>query len=289
MRVPTTATTSILLSLLIACGGDDTPPPLGTGPGSSSPDGGGPGGPQSDAGIDQPDAAINTDGPDITLLTPVEPATGDFSSGAILTTARFTARCSAVANASTGDRVDATSVRISASSSSGIFEAPGIPTGVANEFTADLVVSDFDNGPLNVRCTASDLAEEPRENSDAIDTFLDLGPNVQVLTPLANTSYANQTDVVFTVSAAPVAPGDSLAEPDLGAVEVFIAGGVVSGFANENGTFTGTIVFDDPAFDPSLEGSQTLTIHAPNQRTNAPTRPSLGSQIPSSTLTTRAP
>ena len=266
--VRTTTTISILLSLLLlGCGEGDPPGPGGGGGGTNNPDGGETG-PQIDGGIDLPDAAMNAEGPLVTLLTPSQPAMGDFSSDAILTSGRFTARCEAATNPSTGDRVDTTTVRISASSASGTFEADGLPTGVANEFAADLVINDFSNGPVNIRCTASDLAEEPRENSDSTDTFLDLGPVIQVLTPIANTSYANQTDVVFTVSDAPVAAGDTLAAVDLANVEVAIAGGTITGFQNVAGTFTGTIVFDDPAFDPSLEGSQTLTVRAPNQRTS---------------------
>lgn len=271
MARTTKTTISILLSLLLlACGGDDPPGPGGGG--GNRPDGGDGGGSTPDGGgPDLPDAAMNAEGPVITLVTPTQPAMNDFSSEAILTSGRFTALCRAATNPSTGDRVDATTVRISASSASGTFETNGLPTGVANEFAADLVISDFANGAVNIRCTASDLAEEPRENSDAIDTFLDLGPEIQVLTPIANTSYANQTDVVFTVTESPVSAADTLATPDFANVEVAIAGGNITGFQNVAGTFTGTIVFDDPAFDPSLEGSQTLTVRAGNLRTSEAT------------------
>lgn len=223
-----------------------------------------------DAGEVLPDAAMNAAGPIITVLSPTAPTVGDYTSGAILTTDRFTALCKAETNPTTGDQVDAATVRISATGSGTAYEAPAIPTGVANEFQADIVVSNFANGALEVRCSASDTAATPRENSQSIGTFLDQGPVIAILSPAAGTSFANQTDLMFTVTESAVAADDALATPDFANVQLQVSGTTITGITDNSGTFTGTIVFDDPIFPLSLDGQQTLTVHAPNLRTATP-------------------
>jgi hypothetical protein len=231
--------------------------------------------PTPDAMPPPPDAPMNNEGPAVTVIAPTAPAPGDYSSDAIVTDRRFTARCLVEGNPNTGDPVDPTSVRLSAIGETMSVEAAAQPTGAVNEYGADLNVGQFGNGLLMVRCTAADTAS--RTNSDEIQTYLDLGPRVDVFAPVDGSSYASQMDVVFKVTAAPVAMGDTGGAPDLDAVEVLVGGTVVGGFTHDaTGLFQGTIEFDDPAFPAPLDGLQTLTIRVPNMRSPDPVVRSVG-------------
>lgn len=229
----------------------------------------------SDAGatdaIPAVDAPMNSEGPEVTMLAPSAPAPGDLSSDAVVTSRRITARCRVEPNASTGDLVDPTSVRISAIAAGSAVEAVAQPGGEPSVYSADLTLSEFPNGSLTARCTAADTAAEPRTNSDEIATFLDLGPRIDVFSPMSGSSYARQVDVVFKVTGAPVAAGDTGATPDLVGVEVLVGGTVVGGFTSDaTGLFQGTIEFDDAVFPAPLDGLQTLTVRAPNTRSPDP-------------------
>lgn len=226
--------------------------------------------PRPDAGQILADAAMNSEGPVVEVLSPTAPATGDYSSGAIVTERRFAARCRAETNSGTGDKVDSTSVRMSATVGGASFEAVALPTSTPGEYEADMVVDGFPNGALSVRCTASDISANARENSEAISSFLDLGPTITILTPIADTSYANQADVAFTVEAAPVNSDDTFGTPDFANIVLQVSGVSVP-VTNDNGLFSATIVFDDPMFDPVLDQEQTISVLAPNTRTTTAT------------------
>lgn len=259
-----------LSGLLIACGddGDERRPP----PGGNA-DGGADAGPQPDGGsiadaMPGGDAPVDAEGPVVEVLSPTAPAAGDFSSDAIVTTATLAIDCSVTANPISGDAIDGSSVVVGVEADGEIREVSAVPRG-AGVFRGSVSLADLPNGPLTVRCSAADTSPEMLANSDSVATFLDLGPRVQLLAPVADTSYANQADIAFVVSAAPVAAGDTGAMPDLDAVEVRIAGQVVTDVTQQDGTFTATLDFDG-AFNPALDGPQTLTVYAPNMRAPEP-------------------
>lgn len=221
------------------------------------------------------DAPMDMEGPRVEVLSPDAPPAANFSSEEIVVSDRFTVRCKVTNNPETPDGVDASSVRVSVFGVGGVSqETFAQPTTVQDEFAASISVADFPNGALAVRCTASDLAVTPRTNSDEIQTFLDLGPQVLVFSPVTNSSFANAVELVFRVSAAPVAAGDTGATPNFAGIGASIAGVNVTGDLVENpigsGVYRATLNFEDARFVPSLDGPQTFTITAPNTRTSTP-------------------
>ncbi len=257
---------SILSVAFLGCSESDRPPP-----GKSNIDGGfNPvvdAGNAPDSGLDLPDAAMNSQGPLVTVLSPMAATSADLSANAIVTTDRITVLCSAATNPATGDSVDASTVRFSITGGNSLLELPATPTGAADQYQASISLGEFPNGELSIVCTAADSSGEARGNSDIVKTYLDLGPQVDVLSPLANTSLANQTDIVFSVQGSPVVPsGDTAADPVLANAEVSIAGVVIPKVSEVNGTFTVTVDFNGPLFTPSLVGQQTLRVTAPNMR-----------------------
>jgi len=264
--------------LLGACGGNSRPDNTyadgGPRPDASMlPDGGGAG---TDAmGTDAaplPDAPMNSSGPTVDVLVPATTPAGSFSSDDMVTSDRVTVRCKVAGNSSTGDGVDVSSISIQVLGAAGeSVSAAAQPTTAQDEYQASVSLDGFTNGALAVRCSASDLADPPRTNSAENDTYLDLGPEILVFSPVANASIANAVDIIVRVSAAPVASGDTGAAPDKATVTASIAGVDLSGDLTEDpagsSVFRTTVSFDDPRFNPSLDGTQTLTVTAANTRT----------------------
>jgi hypothetical protein len=243
------------------CGGDDPglPPGGGGGDAGPEPDGGGGG---------TPDASVDPDGPSVAIVSPTAPGAGDYSSDAILVDGRVTATCRVTRNESTGDPVDSASVVLSAAGEGGATaEVAGTPNGTADEWSGTLDLGGFPNGQVTVTCSASDLADPPRTNSDQVATFLDLGPDIAVLSPAEGAAYGSQVDISFQVSEAPVADGDDGAAIDevsarVGAVELELT-------PTGGGSYFTTLVFDDDAFVPPLDGPVAVTITASNSRSPA--------------------
>jgi hypothetical protein len=249
-------------ALTAACGGDDHNDPLDSIDGGPETDSG----PDVDGGGALTDGPINSDGPTIQVLTPDEPAAGEYGADDIVIDARFTATCRVVANDDTGDPVDSSSVTLTAIAGGETYQVAAVPSGVTNTYEATLDVSEFPNGALAVRCTASDLASDPRTNSDEVATFLDLGPSVSILSPTAGASYGSQVDLSFVALPDPVAADDDLA--DVEDVTVRVGGTVIAATPTGGGSYFATIAFDDDAFDPSLDGDVAIVIEAENGRTS---------------------
>lgn len=245
--------------LVTACGGDDDHNPL---PNYDS-------GPEVDADpdedIDAGDDPGDPDGPTVELLSPDAPAAGDYSAGAIVVDDRFTATCRVTRNSVTNEPVDPTSVRLTATVGNDTFEVDALPNGNADEYEGTLDVTGFANGALDVSCTASDTAAEPRSNSDDVDTFLDLGPSIDIFSPNEDATYGQQVDLSFSVTAQPVAADDDGA--DVEDVVVRVNGVLVTATPTGGGTYFVTVVFDDDDFVPSLDGEVVVTIEGSNSRT----------------------
>jgi hypothetical protein len=253
------------LALVVGCG-DDGGNPVFEGPdGGPIPDAG----PIVDASPVTPDAAVvDPDGPVVAIVSPTAPAANDFSSEAIVTASGLEIVCEVTPSSTTNEIVDPTTVTVSVISSTGaLAEAIATPTGNLNEYSGTIDLRDFDNGSLSVRCAASDLGG--RTNSATVDTFLDLGPRISVFNPVESTSYGGSVAVSFTVLPEPVAPSDSLADVNLGSVQLFIAG---ESFAVSNpspNVYTATVSFDAAQFTPPLDGTVSLEVRASNSRTSA--------------------
>lgn len=264
----------IALSLLAGGCSDDPEDPInnpgggtgGTG-GTNGPDGGGGG----DA-FSPSDGPQNAEGPLVEILSPTEPAAGDYSADAIMVEPRFTVTCEAKSNPSGDALVDSASVRIFAIGRNETREALARPTGVPDVYEASINVEGFENGAFVLRCTASDLSQELRTNSDEFTTYLDLGPRITVFSPAESGSYANQLGMILSVSKNPVADDDDTDSAIvLDSLVLSMGGAVITELATRMGdansaTYQATIAFDADIFPAPLEGPQTLSARARNAR-----------------------
>lgn len=214
-----------------------------------------------------PDGPMDEGGPIVEFLSPIEPAPGDFSAGAILTNPRFTVRCRVSENPSTPDLIDSSSIRVSALQGNSMLEVVAQATGVTNEYEAQLAIEDFVNGSVILRCSASDTADMPRTNSDAIATYIDQGPQIDILIPDTDAAYANQLEVLFKVTPNVVSLDDSTGSTvNLNSVELSLSAVPIDNLIEVNGAFSRSIAFDDPIFEDPLLGEQALRVVAANNR-----------------------
>ncbi len=260
------STLGLAAGLLVAACGDDTdpgtfadasPPPDASQIPDAAP-------PVIDANI-PPDAPMSPLGPIITVLNPQESTTLD--SDSILTSGRFTGRCRAETNPATGASVDQFSVRMTALVGSATQEATAAPTSTVGEFVATFDLSEFPNGAITVRCTASDTAVPSNTNSASIGNFLDLGPIVTMFSPAPESAHAGTVPVEFRVDESPVIAGDT--EAAVGTVRAFIGATEIT-LSESGGAYMATVPFDDASFPVPLDGPQSLSIQASNMRSPDP-------------------
>lgn len=213
------------------------------------------------------DAATDPDGPAITVLSPSEPASGDYTTAALVTHRAIAVSCEVLANATSGDLVDPSSVKVTVTGGGASVEAAAAPSGAPGEFVGNVNLAGFENGPIAVICTASDLGDEPKTNSGQNDTFLDLGPRVDVFNPVVDASYGGAVAISFTVLPDPVDGSDTGA--GVGTVEASVSGVDVTLANPSTGVYTATVPFDDPEFVPPLDGDVSLNVRASNTRTSS--------------------
>lgn len=225
-------------------------------------------GAMGDAMPDTADAGpIDPMGPVVEVLAPVAPAPGDFTADAIITDTRFTVLCRAEQSPDSDDLVDSQSVTAYAVQGGLVAEAPAVATGANDEYQAEMAIEGFTNGPIDIRCSASDRAEPPRTNVASISTFLDNGPRIQVLVPAADDSFSQQLEVMIAVTAEPVDSADTdLSVVDPASVMLSLAGADFTNLTQTGDTFTMAVAFDDPGFAEPLLGEQNLRTLAGNVR-----------------------
>ncbi len=93
-------------------------------------------------------------------------------------------------------------------------------------FFAPFFLQEVANGAVSFECTAEDEATPPHVGSDAISTFVDHGPTIEVSSPLENSSYSLLAPVPFsfTVTASPLVDDDPGSEVDLDSVSLTVLG-----------------------------------------------------------------
>jgi hypothetical protein len=214
------------------------------------------------------DAGAELRGPVVQVLAPEAPAAGDFSSDAILTRSSVRVRCRAEPNEDSRAPVDTSSVRVLVRGGGEVVEASAQPALAAREYEAEMSLAEFSNGALSVACEATDTRGE--EGRAEISTYLDLGPRIQIVNPVADAAYANRLDIFVLVEAAPVAADDDGAAPYFESVEIVVSGEVLDdvSFDADEGVFEASVLFED--FDPELQGDNTLVVRATNTREGEP-------------------
>ena len=268
-----------------ACGGDDTVPVR-----SGSPSAGRNGGKDKDGGKDEPtdggggsggkDAGptepVDKNAPIVEILEPA--AAGDPNDDPVLIGEIIEVRCSVKKSLAPGaSAVDLSKVRIAQIN-------PDDPTHpiagtVAAEaggvFTAEFRLTDTPNGPLSFRCEADDMGMPVRTGRDTVETFLDLGPVIELERPTDASAHAlkNPVQISFRVKDAPVASDDDESTPT--GLELVVSG-VPFDFtesSDEPGLYSAAVNFADTTLYPMPPTTAEVVVTAKSSRSpEAPTR-----------------
>jgi hypothetical protein len=255
---------SVIASLLAAgCGGGADgsgtyamrPPDDGNDPGGSL---------DADAGA-QDEAA-----PIVTILEPLP--TADPNVGVVLTTSAVTARCSVSMSEVQGARdVDQSSVKMQVvgEGEDAIPITAAVDAVSDHEFEAHLDFPDLPNGRLRFGCTAQDLGSTPLLGWDDVDTFLDLGPTIEMVEPLDASIHALKAPVAITfkVESAPLSSDDR--EADIDSIQVDVSGQEFEAIESEEqpGFYSVLVDFEDRTRFPMAPSTAQIVVSATNKRT----------------------
>jgi hypothetical protein len=142
-----------------------------------------------------------------------------------------------------------------------------------NALTSDEYQGTFDlgalpNGPLSFHCTATDqTANTPHARTETLETLLDLGPTIEVMSPQAKV-YARKAPVAieFRVTRSPLKDGDS--EDEVAQVSLHVSGVAtpVEQSQDTPGVYKSSVDFDDATLFPVPPTSAQLVFSAANKR-----------------------
>ncbi|MBN2719345.1 MAG: hypothetical protein JXX14_26075 [Deltaproteobacteria bacterium] len=213
-------------------------------------------------------------GPVISVVSPVAPLTGQFTSDVIIATDQAEVICSATPDPTMQTPVDARSVKITVSSdlvTRSVSAAPAAQTGL---YRGLVHVGDFNTGMVTISCDASDLASPPRSSMGEAISFIDHGPDITIFSPLDSSAHGSVLNLQFMVLASPLSEVDAGASPLLSTLEVHLGGvnitSLVTPVASQPNLYNGAIYFDDPIFDYTLDGINTIQIKVQNSRQPQP-------------------
>jgi hypothetical protein len=276
-----------LVGIVGACGGEDHSPVAGDGMSGKSTGGKSTGGKTGVAGSkttagsdslggaggeggasDSPGTAL---APTVVITSPAEVT--DPNENGVLTASDVTVTCSVTQSTAVGSaKVNAAAVKLAILDAAGkvIEEKPAAPTGQANEFSTKFSLTALPSGMVGFTCKGEDTSK--RSASDSVATFLDKGPTITIVTPVADSAHAlsEALDIEFTVAATPLSDTDTHADVDADSITLEIASKPIdlSEASDKPGHYRLQVNLADPKlFNPAPTGPVPLLITATNQRT----------------------
>jgi hypothetical protein len=277
-----------VLVLALACGSKSVAPPAefggaaGTfstnaGSGGRSFGNGGSSGSGGATGGEAGSADENPLAPIVTITSPV--AVSDPNAGNVIVAPSVTVTCLVKRSTASGSTtVDPSSVEIARFDATGkqVDAFPGKATGNLDEYSAVFSPSEVDapNGAISFKCTASDIASPPNTGSATVNTFIDHGPTITIVSPLADSPHAltQALAVQFSVAASPLSNSDQGAA--VASVELDINGVKIDELAaNETspGQYQLSIDLTANRFKPTPTGATSIAIIATDVRQPAAT------------------
>jgi len=253
-----------VLFLLSACGSDNKKIPVAPGNGST------------DAGPyigepDKPDAGSDPLAPRVEFTSPG--AATNPNEDAVVTVATLTVTCKVQrALAANASAVDKSSVKIT-------LDQPTDPTkqiaspvnALANdEYQAIFELAALPNGLLHFHCSAKDTSTTPHTTNVTLDTMLDLGPTIEILSPKKQVN-ALKTPVSVEFKVSEAALGEEDQEHKIKDVTLLVAGveTAVAESTTTPGLFQASVDFDDRNRYPVPPSAAQLTFRASSSRTPA--------------------
>jgi hypothetical protein len=163
--------------------------------------------------------------------------------------------------------VDAESVAIVRLDGTGMVADSPAVTSTGSEFQASFNLGALPNGRVAFRCTAADTNEEPLCGRGEVQTLLDLGPRIEVLTPPDLSIHSERMTLRYRVTPSPLDATDS--EADVVDHRLVVAGVTITSASEVgDGELQADIDFTDRSvFVEPLAGEFELVLTATNMRT----------------------
>lgn len=261
-----TARLCVLLWFLGGCGEDGTDgvlPPPAERPGVSDSDGGVRSEPL-DSGV--ADGLLS---PQITILGPAsEP---DPSGDQVLTERTVTVTCQVKPAASAKVDVDVESIAIHMHHADGdVITATALDALPDDVYQTEFTLSSLPNGALSFSCEASSRGGAAERASATVETFLDLGPELEVISPIEDSIHALKSPVSIEFFARPAKVSDDDPSAEVAAVEVSIPGArkplVAAPDSTQPGRYSLQVDFDDRNLFGAPPETAEIILKARNSR-----------------------
>lgn len=236
---------------------------------------------KSDGGLPQQVETQDPLAPIVTILDPSPAA--DPNTDAVITSETLAVRCTVTKSLERRARdVDQSSVTIVAQWIDKDEKQQSVAAAVKavseTEYEGMLTLASLPNGPVRFRCTAKDLflSGTPVMGWSNVDTFLDLGPEVEILEPKEGAIQALATPVVVKFRVAPAKVSDADLEADVVDLKVMVGLQEFDTMPTDNDPtlYTSTIPFGDPKLFEMAPATAQITVSARSSRTPEPGRKS---------------
>jgi hypothetical protein len=233
----------------------------------------------NDAGDDLP--AIDPRAPVVEFLAPA--AAKDSNKDTLITTRTVEVQCQVTRSEHADSHaVDQSTVRIEAH----FLANPDRPDKVTvitsavdakedNVYAAEFNLAVVPNGAIEFACSANDTGAPAIQGHATMQTLVDLGPKVEILSPEEGETRALKTpvQVKFRIAAALVDEDDKEDKPKNVTLMVSGQKTAFEEDKKDRGTYTATINFDDTTIFPMAPSTAQIVVTAASSRTpDAPTR-----------------
>jgi hypothetical protein len=221
---------------------------------------------EKDASVSEPG---KSNGPDVKFTMP-DPAK-DLKDDTLITSAMLAVRCRATQRSGSKAKVASVVITLDKVNDEAKAEAQPATTkvGDTDEYEAKFDLSNRPNGPLKFRCVAKDAATMPNSTALALDTFLDLGPKVELEAPKNNDVYALRTPVTVKFQVTPQPLSDDDEEGAVKSVKLLVSGmeQEVAEAEDKPGFYQASIDFNDKTLFMVPPTSAEILVTASNGRT----------------------
>jgi hypothetical protein len=258
----------LCLVLGAACKSKDNVPVAPTGTGTGEPSDNGDASQTTD--VPEADAGVDLLAPTVSFISPA--AASDPNADTVITDVDLTVHCRVTRSSATGSaKVDSSKVTITLDNPED--SAKPITSTVSalsdEEYTATFELNAVPNGPLRFHCQAQDQATKPHIGKAKLDTLLDLGPTISLISPKEMGIYTLQTPVSIEFQVTPSGLGSDDNEQAVQHVLLQI-GGVetpVEESTTTPGLYKTSIDFGDRSNFPVPPTSAQIAVSASDART----------------------
>jgi|GEM_PF-1184563 len=167
--------------------------------------------------------------------------------------------------------VAASSVQITLTPAGGTAVSKGGTKGDGDTYSAIFAIQDIPTGAVTIECRAADQATPPNTVTSTIKTFIDHGPRISDVVPVANAPFALRKSVHFEFKVTPVGLDDNDPGSAVASVQLKVGDVSFTPVLDSRGYYTAEVDFGDATkFPQTPTGQVPVVITASNGRQPTP-------------------